>query len=134
MGATPKGHPGDHVRDRHVSFIQANMELLAAESYAQYLKHGRGMLVLDDAFVSQPRGHFTKFKLTYMAEGNDVFRAAGNKWPGAKEAGWVKTYSPKEDILIAFVRSDNGISSYRVHGVGAGIPLMAYRRSIGKDN
>lgn len=126
------GHPGDNVRERHLSFIRANFEQLAAECYRGFLEHGRGMLLGDESdFAEPPRGHLTKFKLAYMAEENAVFKAAGGKWPGGnadKEARWVKEYDPETTVLIAFTRRDGGVSSYRIEGLGDGTPLCAYNR------
>ena len=130
-----KGHPGERVRKAHVSFVQANFEQLAAESYKQYIEHGRGMLVLsDEEFVDKPSGMLIKYAMGYMIEGSDLYVAAGNKWPGKKEAGWVEDYDPKTTMLIAFSRSDGGISSYRVSGLGDGVPELAYMRSKGQRN
>ena len=92
------------------------------------------MVVLsDEAFVDRPAGILIKYGVGYMAEGNDLFVASGNHFPGAKEARWVKDYSPESAMLICFVRNvDKGTSSYRV-GLGKGVPENAYKRSIGNQ-
>ena len=134
MGKRSDGHPGSKVRERHISFIQANWEQLAAEAYKGYKDNGRGMLVVDDSdFVKKPRGRMTKFKMTYVAEGSAELKGIGG-WPGKKEAGWVKDYEPETTLLIGFARTDTGFSSYRIVGVGDGIPLMAWQRSRGAQN
>lgn len=131
-----KGHPGKAVRQRHIAFIRANWDLLAAAAYAGYLEDGRGMILLaDEDFIDKPIGVFMKFRQFYMAEGNKIFVAAGNKWPGKKkEARWVSEYNPERCLLVAFSRTDGGVSSYRVEGVGSGIPELAYQRSKGSQN
>jgi len=131
----PDGHPGDEVHERHLAFIHANFEQLAAAAYKGYIEHGRGMLVLNDAdFIDKARGRFTQYRQAYMAKGNDVFKEAGGEWPGVKEARWVAEYDPERTVLIGFVRGNGGISSYRVEGVGNGIPVMAYERQKGGTN
>ena len=117
----PKAFPRGDVRSRHLSFITANFEQLAAAAYAGFLEDGRGMILLaDEDFIKKPLGVFVKFRQCYMAKGSKIFAAAGNKLPGDKEEGWVAEYDPKRTLLVAFSRS-GGISSYRILGVGAGI-------------
>lgn len=130
-----KDYPGDYVRQRHIEFIKANFELLAAASYEGFLKDCRGMVMLaDEDFIDKPLGVLTKYRRVYVAKGNEAFAVMKNEWPGDKEAGWVKTYNPKTTMLIAFNRTDGGVSSYRITGVGEGIPALAYERSKGSQN
>ena len=130
-----KGHPGDDVRKRHIAFIQANWDQLAAEAYKGYIEHGRGMLVLsDDQFIDKPVGVLVKYGMGYMTEGSDIYVAAGNEWPGDKEAKWVSEYDPNRTMLVAVMRTDDGISSYRVDGVDDGTPELSCKRSFGGQN
>ena len=130
-----KEYPGDKVREQHIAFIQANAEQLGSEAYKGYMESGPGMLVLsDEAFVDKPKGVLIKYEMGYMTKGSDLYVAAGNKWPGDKESKWVSDYDPKRTMLVAVMRADNGISSYRVDGVGEGIPELAYKRSQGGEN
>lgn len=136
MGAKPKGHPGDHVRDRHVRFLQTNFEQLGAMAFKGFLEKGKGMLLLDEEdFAHKPVGVLVKFRAGYVAEGSPEFKAMGGEWPGdGKEAGWVKEYDPAKTALFCITRRDSGVSSYRVHGIPGHRPFECYGRSRGKDN
>lgn len=129
-------HPGHEKRSRHIRFIQANFDQLAAMAYKGFLEKGKGMLVLDEQdFAEKPIGVLVKFRAGYVAEGSQEFKAMGEKWPGdGKEAGWVKEYDPARSVLFCFSRKDGGVSSYRVHGVPGHSPLECYGRSRGKMN
>jgi hypothetical protein len=109
---------GESRHERHLAFIEANIEQLAAAARRGYRERGRGMLLMDDGdFVDKPRGVLTKYHRVYVAEGTPEFDTLGH-WPGAKEAIWVTEYDPSSAILIGFARTDGGISSYRIR-VGA---------------
>ena len=124
-------------REKHLDFLKINWESLAALAYGGYLtKGGRGMLIIDDgAFINKPRGQFTKFSAVYVAENSPEFATLGGKWPGDKEACWVREYDPATTVLFGFSRSDDGgESSYRIEGRGDGVPVLCYARSQGVNN
>ena len=107
--------PGESRRERHLAFIQANVNQLADAAREGHREHGRGMLLMDDAdFLGKPRGVVTRYRRVYVAEDTPEFRMLGRKWPGEKEARWVAEYNPSTTILVAFARIDGGLSSYRV--------------------
>ena len=107
--------PGESRRERHLAFIEANIEQLAQAAREGYRRCGRGMLLMDDSdFVDRPRGVLTRYRRVYVAEGTREFERLGGKWPGNKEARWVTDYDPETTMLVAFARTDGGVSSYRV--------------------
>ena len=107
--------PGESRRERHLAFVEANIEQLAQAGREGYRKHGRGMLLMDDTdFIEKPRGVLTSYRRVYVAEKTPDFEQLGCRWPGEKEGRWVSEYEPDSTILIGFARSDGGISSYRV--------------------
>jgi hypothetical protein len=107
--------PGESRRERHLAFIEANVDQLSTAATAGFRVHGRGMLLMDDAdFVDKPRGVLTRYRRVYVAEGTPEFDQLGGKWPGRKEEGWVTEYDPDTTMLIGFARTDGGICSYRV--------------------
>ena len=107
--------PGESRRERHLAFIEANIKQLARAALAGYRQHGRGMLLMDDAdFVDKPRSVLTRYRRAYVAAGTPEFDACGRRWPGEKEARWVADCDPRTTVLIGFVRTDGGVSSYRV--------------------
>jgi len=112
--------PGESRRERHLAFIEANIDQLAVAAREGYREHGRGMLLMDDAdFVDKPRGVLTEYRRVYVAECTPEYDALGH-WPGDKEADWVAEYDPNTTMLVGFARTDGGVSSYRVR-FGAGI-------------
>ena len=107
--------PGESRRERHLAFIEANVDQLADAARYGYRERGRGMLLMDDAdFIGKPRGVLTKYRRAYVAEGTPEFDALGGHWPGKKEAAWVAEYDPDTTMLVGFARTDSGVSSYRV--------------------
>jgi hypothetical protein len=109
--------PGESRHERHLAFIEANIEQLATAACEGFRQHGRGMLIMDDAdFIKKPRGVLTKYRRVYVAEGTPEFDELG-AWPGEKEVGWLKDYDPASTMLVGFARTDGGVSSYRVRVV-----------------
>ena len=107
--------PGESRRERHLAFIEANIQQLAQAARDGHREHGRGMLLMDDGdFVDKPRGVLTAYRRVYVAEGTPEFETLGGNWPGEREAGWVAEYDPESTMLAGFARTDGGISSYRV--------------------
>lgn len=123
-------------RGKHLNFLQANWSSLAALAYGEFVAKGRGMLIIDDgAFINKPRGQFTKYSAVYVAENSPEFATLGGKWPGDREARWVREYDPTTTVLFGFSRSDDGgESSYRIEGRGDGVPVLCYARSQGVNN
>jgi hypothetical protein len=131
----PMKNVNQKTRQKHLDFIHANWPILAAESFKGFKKNGRGMLVVNEVdFVSKPKGVFVKFSCYYVAEGSQEFIAMGGRWPGDKEAGWVMAYNGETTILIGFPRTDGGISSYKIDGLGGGSPMAMYQRQMSKQN
>lgn len=126
-----KDYPGDHARQRHLMFIKANWDLLAMAAYKGYLESGRGMVVVDsDSFVDMPVGVTVRFNVAYVSEGSDALKKMKG-WPGNKESSWVKQYDPSSTMLVGFCRQDGGFSSYRIQGLGGGIPEQIYKQYNG---
>ena len=116
--------PGESRRERHLAFIEANVEQLAQAARDGFRRHGRGMLLMDDGdFVGKPRGVLTRYRRVYVAEGTAEFEQLGRKWPGEKESRWVREYDPESTMLVGFARTDGGISSYRIRIATAGVML-----------
>lgn len=108
-------HPGEHVRQRHIDFIHANWSRLASTAHRGYEKKGRGMLIChDEDFIDKPRGVMIGFRIVYAAKGTEAFQRVVDECLGEKELRWIKQYSPSGTILVGFIRTDGGFSSYRV--------------------
>ena len=114
MVAIKRDYPGDRARERHISFIMANWNMLARESYRQFLANGRGLLVVQEAdFIGKPRGVLTRIQMAYIAESNPECSLV----LGEKELGWLKDYDPATTLLVGVLREDEGLSSYRLGAV-----------------
>jgi hypothetical protein len=111
-----QAHPGAEARDAHVRFCQANWNTLAKAAYAYFLKEGRGIVLVQESdFMNKPRGVVVKFQIGYLALSAPNF---GKLMEGKdKEAGWCRSYDPARTLLIAFCRTDEGLSSYRIDGI-----------------
>lgn len=125
--------PSPEIRARHLKFIMANWAQFAIASFKGYRGKGRGMLALyDEDFLGKPLGVFTKYRMVYVAEGSEAFKLAGGEWSGEKERKWVKSYNPSTTVLFTVFRaSDEGVSSYRIQGVGNRIPEQLFNREKG---
>ena len=109
-----KPEPGESRRERHLAFIEANRGAFAAAARQGFQERGRGMLLVNEAdFMDRPRGVWVRYRMGYVGERTPGF-ALADGWPGEPEATWVAGYDPGTTMLVAFVRADGGLSSYRV--------------------
>ncbi len=122
-----KDHPGDKVRARHLDFIKANFELLATIAYKGYLEHGRGLVAVIEAdFLNKPKGIQAEIRMTYMAAHNAV--ASLPCLAEDKEQKWLHEYDPDNGLVIGFLRTDGGFSSYNMKGLNQNAPKAIYER------
>ncbi len=125
-----RDHPGKRVRDRHIDFINANWDLLALEAYKGWIAHGkRGLLVINEAdFIEAPKGVAVTFRMGYLPEGSAEF----DKAAGPTERKWFtkELYDPDVAMCVCFMRSDDGISSYRVQGLWERTPKALYQKEM----
>ncbi len=97
---------------RHKRFLQANWKMLAAFSWEYFQKEGRGAVVADEGdFIQAPKPQYARISLRYIPENSPRLKEVGG-WPGDKEAGWVKSYDPKAQMVILIVRENGGTSGY----------------------
>ena len=83
--------PGDSPRERHLAFIEANIDQLAQAARDGYREYGRGMMLMNDGdFIDKPRGVLTTYRRVYVAEGTAEFDQLGGRWPGEREARYKK--------------------------------------------
>lgn len=123
-------HPGEQLRARHIDFVKANWQLIAGIAYGGFVENGKGMVFVQEAdFMTPPKGVLAKIRMTYVWENSPAFQVM-KKWPGDKEASWVKSYDPATTMLVGFSRQDGGVSSYRISApVEPLMPKTIFERS-----
>ena len=111
MVSLNRDHPGPKRRRQHLSFIQANWNLLARVAYENFLKQGAGMLVIEEKdFIFKQEGILTEIGIAYLSRGNELL----SKLIQDQERGWMESYNPATTILICFLWAAGGESGYRI--------------------
>ncbi len=122
----PKDLPtGDESRESHLEFIRINWPVAAAFAWQQYRTQGRGCIVFDVAKAKEPPpgeshlfgetfGAYIPYKVVRTAEDADVKRM-------------VEEYNPRREVVFVFLRTDGGVSSYRLHIQNQPSPPKAYK-------
>lgn len=125
----PKFNPqdlptGDESRESHLEFIRINWPVAAAIAWQQYRQQGRGCIVIDVTQAKEPPpgeshlfgetpGRYVPYKVVRASDDADVQRM-------------VKSYNPRQEVVFVFLRTDGGVSSYRLHIHGQPSPPEAY--------
>ena len=120
-----RDYPGDAERNAHVEFVARHWDSLAKAAYKFFLEKGRGiMLVSTSEIPIKPKGAVTQVQIGYLALSATNFgQLMADK---NKETGWIREYEPAKTLLVAFLRSDDGMSSYKIDGIGSRRPKDLY--------
>lgn len=120
-----RDHPGDDVRRQHVNFIRAFWELLAFHGYKRFLEEGAGLVVVNESdFLNKSLFQMKGIEIGYITKTTPIFKDL----LAEQELGWFKTYDAETTLLVGFVRSDNGFSSYRIQGLPGGTPKELFEK------
>ena len=115
---------GDESRESHLEFIRINWPVAAAVAWQQYRQQGRGCIVFDVSQAQEPPsgesylfgetpGRYLSYKAIRASSDDDVMRM-------------VQKYNPRTEVVFVFLRTDGGVSSYRLHIQGQPSPPEAY--------
>jgi hypothetical protein len=125
MVAERQDFPGENVRRQHLAFTHTFWQLLAYEAYRRFLSEGRGiLLVREEAFLNKNLSDISGTEVGYVTTPTPEYE----KILSEQETGWLVSYNPETLMLIAFLRTDNGISSYCLGGRPGQSPKEIYDR------
>lgn len=105
---------GCESRESHTNFLTLNWRLAAAVAWDGYLKHGRGAVVIDSMHaMDAPPGlpwQVGRTDATYIPLA-DLERVGIAK---EEEKHLITQYAPEREIVAIILRSDGGVSAYRM--------------------
>lgn len=125
MVAERRDHPGEGVRRQHLGFIHSFWNLLAYEAFRRFVSDGKGiLLVKEEDFLNRSLSELNGIEIGYIS----ASVPEGHTLLSHQEIGWMSDYDPESTVLIGFVRSDQGFSSYRIAGLLGRTPKEMYQR------
>lgn len=99
---------------KHKDFLNANWRTLAAFAWEHYLTDGVGMVVVpEEDFVHADQPQYALLRFRYAPAQSSEFRSLPD-WDGGKEDGWLKSYDPKQKVIVMILRLGGGVSSYLI--------------------
>lgn len=126
------------LKDPHERFIWENRQKFGALSWSGLLRYGRGIVLMDarnwSGEEAQDRDTETasrEAQLGYLPEGRV---AALSQTPQKKDAiRLLRTYNPREEIIVNVLRADGGGSFFQVALTDCP-PPEAYRKLMGEKD
>lgn len=101
---------------KHKDFLNANWRSLAAFAWEHFLIDGVGMVVVpEEDFVQADQPQYALLRFRYVSNQSPEFSNLPD-WGGSKEEGWLKSYDPKQKVIVMIVRQGGGTSSYLIGG------------------
>lgn len=89
-------------------------ETLAEFARAQYARHGRGAVVVQEGgVVTTLDGDRYGTTLAYLYEGSELFAKVGSRWPGRTKSA-VDTYDPENEVVVIVLDMANNLESYLI--------------------
>jgi hypothetical protein len=103
-------------RESHIRFMQQNIQLASAFAYGEYQQLGKGCIMVNCNAVKLGENWLDSFTpVFYLGEKSDLFKQKfKQQWGDSDLERMVKEYNPKTDLIFAFIRSDGGLSCYRL--------------------
>jgi hypothetical protein len=114
---------GSESRQSHVEFIRVNLELMLAVAWNGYESEGRGAIIIDANLSKQSQIGITPYQRwlnsesygSYLSLATAEQIAAKSGYPNpfqAEQKRQIDQYKPETQVVICFIRSDRGFSSY----------------------
>jgi hypothetical protein len=116
---------GSESRQSHVEFIRVNLELMLAVAWNGYESEGRGAIVIDvnlsktSQIGTNPYQHWLNSESygSYLSLATAKRIATESGYPSpfqGEEKRQINEYKPEKQVVVCFIRSDGGFSSYVV--------------------
>lgn len=114
---------------KHKSFLTANMLIIGAFSWENYLSKGRGaVLVPEEDFVYADVPQLKGLRFHYLTK--DEKNPALEGILAEKELGWLDTYAPDEKVIVCVIRVGGGVSSYLIGGRRKVSEAYAHQKTV----
>jgi hypothetical protein len=97
--------------DNHESFLRSQWKDFAAFAWMNYVKEGRGAVVVDLKHASFGEAGL-QMPAYYVAETGETLQKL-NGWPNDEIKEAVREYDPEEDVVFVVWRVDDDIIHYR---------------------
>jgi hypothetical protein len=97
---------------RHKDFLIRSGHALSAFARDNYLKSGRGMVVVPEEDIIDADSS-TPPRLSYATKGSALLTEISLHFE-PQEWGWLETYDPDMQVIVIVVRADVGTSGYLV--------------------
>jgi hypothetical protein len=112
---------------RHEGFLNAHVEILAANAWRGYRADGRGaLMVCEREFLSHPEVTRTGFHSLYIGERGIVLAELfSGRWCSERVARWVREYDPYREFIALVAQEDTHLNEYRIHSPLAKAPPIA---------
>ena len=114
---------GSESRQSHVEFIRVNLELLLAVAWHGYESEGRGAIIIDVGKSKESQIGISPYQKWLNSESYGCYLSQATAERIAKESGYpnpfqkdekrqIRDYKPKNQVVVCFIRTDGGFSSY----------------------
>jgi hypothetical protein len=122
---------GRESRQSHVDFIMLNWHLLGALAWRGYQVEGAGAIIINARKAKElwmiGSGKVLDIGRTpclYLSQAS-MDRVGG--WPDVDTARMVHEYDPEEEVVLVILRSDGGVSEYRIRAPNLPNPRECHR-------
>ena len=99
--------------DGHQTLIRLQWRDFAAFAWQQYLKRGRGAVVVDLKRAVEEGGSSSQIPTYYLAESSEQLVKRGG-WPSEEVEELIRDYDPRQDVVFLFIRLDGEVFHYNV--------------------
>ena len=114
---------GSESRQSHVEFIRVNLELMLAVAWNGYESEGRGAIIIDVSLSKASQIGINTYQHWLNSESYGSYLSLATAKRIATESGCpnpfqgeekrqINEYKPDTQVVVCFIRSDGGFSSY----------------------
>jgi hypothetical protein len=96
----------DQIAAADIAYIQRHWTLLAAKAWRSYVRHGRGIIVIDWANGRGPN-------ISYHTQAT-ARTVRCSSWLSAETAVQIKRYDPRREVICIVIHDHTTITTYRL--------------------
>jgi hypothetical protein len=131
---------GSESRQSHVEFIRVNLELMLAVAWNGYESEGRGAIVIDVSLSKTSQIGINPYQRWLNSESYGSYLSLTTVKRIATESGYpnpfqgeekrqINEYKPEKQVVVCFIRSDGGFSSY-IYLLQKAVAVQTYPKSL----
>jgi hypothetical protein len=102
-------------KEQDRAYIEQYWDVIAAVAWTEFMAHGRGALVVENTWEAKDDSMFIPLEMM----DNPLMR---------EYADYVRTYDPRQEVVLIFLKESSWISVYKVSLAGRDTPPDAHRR------